>query len=212
MNFDDIRQTWRSAQNQAPAAHLEKEKMKFFTDLRRRRRGAVIFMIWILAVLTTLTVSLGRFVLSPDPAKPPMNLANEWAVIVLLALPWICLGIFYQKYRRHCAAHADYNRSISGSLRGLLDENRLARDRQKWAAILSGVMLLLIPVIVYQLRAAGKAGDEVLVPAFVMLPLLMGAIYLGMAWHRRWVLAPRQRELEGLLAAYNEDDEASATR
>ncbi len=45
-----------------------------------------------------------------------------------------------------------------------------------------------------------------------MLTLLMGAIYLGMAWHRRWVLAPRQRELEGLLAAYNEDDEASATR
>ncbi len=212
MNFDDIRQTWGSAHNQPPPADLEKEKMKFFTDLRRRRRGAVIFMLWILAVLTIVTVRLGFFVLSPDPAKPPINLANEWAVFVLLALPWMCLLIFFRKYRRHCAAHTDYDRSISVTLRGLLDENRMTRERQKWVAILNGVTLLLIPVIVYQLRAAGKAGDEILVPAFVMLPLLMGAIYLGMLWHQRRVLAPRQRELEALLAAYGEDDGAAAAR
>lgn len=212
MNFDNIRQTWRSPHNQPPAAQLERDKMKFFTDLRRRRRGAVIFMIWIFAVLTALTVRLGLFVLRPDPAKEPFDLASEWAVFGLMALPWICLAIFYWKYRRHTAAHADYGRSISASLRGLLDENRLTRDRQKTVAILNGVVLLLIPVIVYQLRAVGKAGDEILVPAFVLLPLLMGTIYLGMLWHQRRVLAPRRHELERLLAAYNEDEGASAPK
>jgi hypothetical protein len=32
-------------------------------------------------------------------------------------------------------------------------------------------MLLLMPVIVRQLQASGKAGDEIVVPAFVVLPV-----------------------------------------
>lgn len=210
MNFDEIRQTWQSAPNQPAAAQLQKDKMKFYTELRRRRRGAAIFMIWILAVLTAGSFQLLKFILRPDPAKPAFDWAGEWSVLVLLALPWAALAIFYRAYRRHRAAHAGYDQSIQASLRGLLDENQLAQHRQKWAAILCGVMLLVIPVVVYQLRAVGKAGDEILVPAFVLLPLLLAAIYAGLFIYQHRVLTPRRRKLEALLAGYGDEGKTVA--
>ena len=205
MNFDDIQKTWQSPHNRPSTAQLEKDKMNFLTDLRKRNRGAVLFMLWILGVLLFLTGKILLHFVWPDPAKVVIDLSREWAVIPLLALPWLCLLVFFKKYRRHRAAHPDYARSISASLRALLDENRLARERQKWVALLSGVMLLLMPLIVHQLRAVGKAGDEILVPAFVLLPALMLCIFLGMLWHQRRVLLPRKRELEQLLASYGDE-------
>lgn len=205
MNFDDIQKTWQSPHNRPDTAQLEKDKMKFLADLRKRNRGAVIFMIWILCVLTFLTGKVGWHLAWPDPAENAIDLSGEWGVILLLGLPWICLLIFFRQYRRYRAANAGCERSLSASVRALLDENRLARERQKWAAILNGLMLLLMPFLVYQLRAAGKAGDEILVPAFVMLPALMLCIWCGMFWHQRRVLLPRKRELEALLATYGGD-------
>ena len=49
----------------------------------------------------------------------------------------------------------------------------------------------------------GKAGDEILVPAFVLLPLLMLGVSGGMLWRDRQILGPRQRHLESLLASYD---------
>ena len=205
MNFDDIQKTWQSPQNQPSAAQLEQDKMNFLTDLRKRNRGTVLFMLWILGVLLFLTAKIVLHIAWPDPAKDAIDLSREWSVIPLFALPWLCLLAFFRKYRRHRAAHPDYARSISASVRALLDENHLARERQKWAALLSGVMLLLMPLIVHQLRAVGKAGDEILVPAFVLLPALMLCIFLGMLWHQRRVLLPRKRQLEDLLASYGDE-------
>ena len=205
MNFDDIQKTWQSPHNRPSAAQLEKDKMNFLTDLRKRNRGAVFFMLWILGVLTFLTGRIVLHLLWPDSSIDAIDLTREWAVVPLLALPWLCLLIYFKKYRRYRAAHLNYERSISASVRVLLDENRLARDRQKWTAALSSVMLLLMPLIVYQLRAVGKAGDEILVPAFVLLPALMLGIFLGMLWHHSRVLLPRKRELEALLATYREE-------
>ena len=206
MNFDDIQKTWHSPQNRPSAAQLENEKMKFLTDLRRRHCGAVFFMLWILAVLTFLTGKVVFHLLWPDPSMDTIDFTREWSIVPLFALPWLCLFVFFRKYRRHRAQHANYERSISASVRALLDENRLARERQKWAALLSGTMLLLMPLIVYQLRAVGKAGDEILVPAFVILPAFMLCVFLGMIWHHRRTLLPRKRELEALRAAYGEDE------
>jgi hypothetical protein len=115
------------------------------------------------------------------------------------------LLVFFRKYRRYRSANVNAEGSISASIRALLDENRLERERQKWAGLLAGAALLLMPLIVYQLRAVGKAGDEILVPAFVMFPALMICIHGSLWWYRHRVLNPRRRELESLLAAYVED-------
>ncbi len=204
MNFDDIQKTWQSPHNRPSAAQLEKDKMKFLTDLRRRNRSAVVFMWVIAAVLTFITGEVLFHLLWPDPSMDTIDLSREWSVVPLLALPWFCIAIFFRKYRRYRGRHPLSEGSISASLRALLDENRLARERHKWAAIAGGVMLVLMPLIVYQLRAAGKAGDEILVPAFVILPAIMLCVFLGAAWHQRRVLDPRKRELEALLQTYQE--------
>lgn len=202
MNFDDIQKTWQSPLNRPTPAQIESDKMNFLTDLRKRNRGAVIFMLWILALLTFITGRVVLQLIAPSPASDPIDLSREWAMVPLLALPWIALAIFYRKYRGYRHRNPDSGSSISASVRALRDENRLARERHRWVSILSAGMLLLMPLIVYQLRAVGKAGDEILVPAFVLLPALMLAIFIGMRWHDRRVLQPRQRELEELLANY----------
>lgn len=209
MNFDDISKTWRSPHNQPSAAQLENDKMKFLNDLRKRHRGEIAFMIWILAVLSFLTGAFVLHLFRPDPAEPLTDLSREWGTIVLLALPWATLGVFYKKFRQHRERHSSPERSIRASVEALLDDKRVEADRYKWAGLLNVAMVLLMPLLVYQLRAAGKAGDEILVPAFVVLPALMLAICAAMLGYRRRVLLPRQRELEALLLTYRETEEAS---
>lgn len=60
MNFADIENMWRSPLNRPALEQIEKDKMQFATELRRRHRGFVIFLTWIFTVLTLLT---GRLVL-----------------------------------------------------------------------------------------------------------------------------------------------------
>jgi hypothetical protein len=52
--------------------------------------------------------------------------------------------------------------------------------------------------VVGQLRATGKAGDEILWPAFVGWPLLAGAILAALWWQDRYRLLPRRHQLEAL--------------
>ena len=52
-------------------------------------------------------------------------------------------------------------------------------------------------------RAALDPGDEIVVPAFVIFPLLLLGIFLASTHRYRTKLLPRQRELENLLASYN---------
>lgn len=120
----------------------------------------------------------------------------------LCLLPLVALGIFWRNHLWHRSSHADPGRSISASLRALLDENRLARSRVKVVSSLYGLMLVLLPLIVFQLRAVGKAGDEILVPAFVLFPALVIGLFIGITRYDRRRLQPRQRELEALLRSY----------
>lgn len=203
MKTDDLETLWQSPLNQPSAAQQHTQNMKFLSDLKRRRRGAVFFMGWILLVLSGLTgfVLFQFFGRGFGGGGTPF--AREWAVLLLLALPWAGLVVFFRKYRRHRQAHPGYDLSIADSLRALLDENRMARSRQKWVALLWILMLLIMPLMVHQLRVVGKAGDEILVPAFVLLPMLMLAVFGWMMWHDRQVMLPRKRQLEELLAGYD---------
>jgi hypothetical protein len=87
-------------------------------------------------------------------------------------------------------------------VRALLDENRLERARFKTVSWLQATTLVVPLLIVVQLRAVGKAGDEILIPAFVFLPAIIIAIFAGSSFRYRRRLLPRKRELEALLASY----------
>ena len=88
--------------------------------------------------------------------------------------------------------------AIGDTVRGLLEENATARAGLRVTAGLLGATVLLLPVVVWRLRATGKAGDEILWPAFLGWPLLAGALLAALWWQDRHRLLPRRRHLEAL--------------
>jgi len=202
MNFADIENTWRSRHNRPSAAELEEMKMKFATDLRARRRTFSIWIAIVLGALAVFTVRLAWFIVAPAPGQDGFDLGREWGALVLFALPW-CAGIFFlRRFLRHRAQHADYARSIAASVRAALDENRLAQTRTKVVSVLLIATALLLPLIVHQLRAVGKAGDEILLPAYVLFPAFVVIELLVLRYYLRRKLVPRQQELEAVLRDY----------
>lgn len=202
MNFADIENTWRSPHNQPSRAEIETMKNEFTSELRRRRRGLIVFLIVVFAALTAITTLFGLMALGLTRGGDDFSFTREWGAVIFLLLPWAAAVAIARRALRHHREHADPSRSIAESVRALLDENAAERARARTGAILHGVMLLVLPVVVWQLRAVGKAGDEILVPAFVVWPLIVGGILVGMYWHYRRKLLPRRRELEALLKSY----------
>ena len=202
MNFADIESLWRSPQNRPDAAELEKQKMHFVTLLKKRRRDAVGLLVLSAIPLTYLTLKLASHLIWPNPKLDRVDLAHEWAVVPFFLLPWIGWLVMLRLYRRHQARHPDYAESVQASVQALLDENRTEQTRHKWVAGLLLASMALLPVIIAQLRAVGKAGDEILVPAFVIYPAYVAAMVAWTVFSLRRRLRPRQRELEALLKSY----------
>ena len=201
MDLGDLTRVWRSPHNQPSAAQLEQDKMKFTTDLRRRHQGFVAFMAFVLAALVFTTGMILFHLIWPGPATDSVDFTREWAVIPFFVMPWVAWIYFVLQYRRHRSRHPDCDASIRASLQALLDENRLSRRRNVLIACLQAGFLLILPLIIGQLKAVGKAGSEIDV-MFVVVPAIFGAIMLGMLWNHRRTLLPRQRELEALLKSY----------
>jgi hypothetical protein len=205
MSFDDLQSLWQTPENQPSAASRESMRTHFLTTLRARQRRVVLFLGFVVAGLLVPTTLLLASLLRPaSGAGKDIDAVREWSVFLLLALPWIGAGIFVRQFLRHRQLHPHPDQSIHDCLRALLDENRLARLRYLGAAALNGAMLLLMPVIVRQLQASGKAGNEIVVPAFVVLPGLLLVIFVSLGVHYRRRLLPEKRSLETLLAAYAE--------
>ncbi|HUG10967.1 MAG TPA: hypothetical protein VMM36_08130 [Opitutaceae bacterium] len=202
MNFADIENAWQSPHNRPSQAQIEMMKNEFATDLRRRRRGLWIFLSIVFASLTVITVLAAINVVTPGPAERRIDVSREWGAILFLTVPWVAVIFLARRALRHGREHADPSASIAASVRASLDENAMSQTRVKTAAILHGVILLLLPLVVWQLRAVGKAGDEILVPAFVLWPLLAVGMLFGMYWHYTRKLLPRKRALEELLKSY----------
>jgi hypothetical protein len=203
MNFAEIQNAWKSPQNRPTAAQLEKDKMNFITELRRRHRGNRIFLGLVLIPLVYFTAKVVLHVLWPDPALDKVDFTREWAIIPFFALPWIGWFALLRLHRQHRARSANYDRSINASVTALLDENRTERIRYKFIAALLIASVIILPIIVFQLRAVGKAGDEILVPALVIYPVYVLGMLGWFAYTFRKKLDPKKRDLESLLQSYD---------
>lgn len=201
MNYDELERAWHSPRNRLTPAEIAATRERFAEELERKRRGTKVLLLVVFAGLSLLTLRMIAAVLWPAPGQE-IDVAREWAPLLFLALPWIGAVFLARRVARHEREHGHPERSLANSVRALLDENRLSRARLKVLALLHGAMLVLLPLVVWQLRAVGKAGDEIALPAFVGWPLVAGAILIGMWWHSRRKLVPRQRQLEELLRDY----------
>lgn len=202
MNFEDIESVWRSPHNQPSATELGQHKMKLVAALRRRHRASRGLLWLTLIPLLFLTTLIVRQVFWPDPALDQADLGREWAVIPLFALPWAGWFVMLRLYLRHQRRHPDYDRSISASVAASLDENRTERTRHK---VIAGLLLASVPLIIliaHQLRAVGKAGHEILLPAYVIWPAYVALMVAWFGWHYFRRLLPKQSQLEALARSY----------
>jgi len=204
MNFDELESVWRSPHNQPTANELEQHKMKLVTELRRRHRASLGLLWLTLLPLLIITYLIVQHALWPEPSHTPMNWEREWAVLPFLTLPWLGWFMMLRLYLRHQRRHPDCDRSIGESVAASLDENRTERTRYQ---VIAGVLLASIPLVmlvVHQLRAVGKAGDEILMPAYVIWPAYVAAMVAWFGWYYFRRLLPRKRQLEELAQAYQQ--------
>lgn len=197
MSYDELEKAWRSPRNTIEVGILAAAQQGFLTDLARRRRGTRVFLTLTLGALTLLTA---RVAVSawPQEGRPLIGLTRDWASLLFLTLPWLGVGLLFRRALRHERAHPAPGMSVRDALLALLDETAMARTRLKIVAGLHGATLALLPLVVWQLRATGKAGDEILWPAFVGWPLIAVAILAALWWYDRSQLQPRQRQLVAL--------------
>lgn len=203
MNYADIESLWQSPANQLPPEELARHQKRFLADLQKKHRG---FLLFITSVIFTLTIITGRLVYvvtTRSAGESPLSLPNTWASFLLLTLTWIAPLILILQYRRHRRKTAVDHPTLRDTAAALLSENRLSRFRLKLIACLHGLLLVLLPAVVWQLRASGRAGDEIVFPAFVLWPAISSCILLTMFWYHQKRLRPRQEQLESLLKNYN---------
>jgi len=197
MNSADLECAWRSPRNSGDPKALAAAHDRLFADLHRRRRARRLCLALVLGALTLLS---GRVVLAawPRGGTSTIHPARDWASLLFLALPWTGFALLARQMRRHERGHQQPGETVGDTVRALLDENATARAGLRVTAGLLGATLLLLPFVVGQLRATGKAGDEILWPAFVGWPLLAGAILAALWWQDRYRLLPRRHQLEAL--------------
>jgi hypothetical protein len=205
MNYDELETAWRSPRNTAEATTLAAAQARFVADLAQRRRGTRLFLALVFGALTLITV---RVIVSAWPlgGSPTIELAHDGASLLFLAVPWVGFGVLIHRMRRHERVHPGLGRSVRQALSALLDEIAMARARLKVVASLHGATLVLLPLVVWQLRKTGKAGDEILWPAFVGWPLFAVGILVALWWYDRSRLRPRQRQLEALHREYEREE------
>lgn len=202
MNFADLEKTWRSPHNRPSPAEMESMKIQFIAEHDRRRRNLKRFLFLVTAVLGFLTLRFAVQAFRANAGTSDFNFSREWGAVVFLLLPWGAVAFLARRLSRHDRVHGNSASTLADSILMLLNENRMSRTRLKVMGWLYGATLLVLPLVVYQLRAVGKAGDEILLPAFVGWPLLAAGIFSIMWWYDRRKLRPRQEELAALLKSY----------
>lgn len=203
MNPEDIESLWRSAHNHPAPDELARQRDQLLADLRRRRRTSQ-GLLWITALpLLAFTVRIALRLLAGD-APPLVDWRAEWAVIPFLALPWIGWLLLLRRHWNHLRRHPDVDGSIRAGLEASLDENRAERHRTLVVCALLLASAPLLFLVVQQLRAVHKAGDEILLPALVGWPAYVAVMTGWLAWGYFRRLLPRARRLEDLVAAYRQ--------
>lgn len=205
VNDHEIERVWRSPRNTPDVVGLAAAQARFLADLARRRRGRRLFLVLVLGALTLISA---RVVLSVwlHEGVSDMEFTRDWASLLFLAIPWLGLGLLMRRVVRHERAYPAKGNSIREILWALLDEIAMARAHFKVVAGLLASTLVLLPLVVWQLRATGKAGDEILWPAFIGWPLIAGTILSLLWWYDRFRLRPRQRQLETLRREYEREE------
>lgn len=202
MNFADIENAWRSPHNRPDAAALEKQKMQFLTELRRNRRATRGLLFLSAVPLVFFTTKIALHLVAPNPALVRVDLTREWAILPFFALPWIGWFALLREYVAGGRGHIGEDTSIQTSVAALLAEIRSQRRAHLIVGVLLVLSAIVLPLIAHQLRAVGKVGDGILLPAYILYPAYVLGMIAWVVWQDRRKLRPRESELRAVLESY----------
>lgn len=184
MSMNDIENAWRSPRNQPTPEEIERERAKCLAKLRNRQRGFYVCMALVFTWLTIFTGAMIRHWLWPDAAKNAILFSREWAIVPLLALPWIAAIGFVIQYRRR-SRQVPASGSIADSLRALAAQARLSAGRKKTILWMHLVSTPLLALSVMQIYAAGKARPNEVASMALVFVVLVGTSVAALAYDLR---------------------------
>lgn len=198
MNEHDIASAWNSGANRPDPAATLQLKEELVRRLRRQHWRELAWLAWTCLLLTALSVHLvpwlvfhGRF-----------DARTDWVLVPLLALPWGFTLYFVREFRARRAGSAAAADSIQAALRTAARENVAAATTLKLVATLQGLFVLLLPVVIQQLHAAGKVqGRELIQMVFLFGGCLLGGFAFVLLKYFREV-RPEGARIARLLEAY----------
>jgi hypothetical protein len=199
MNLNEIQNLWNSAGNRPPTAIQQQWADKFTRQMIRRRRFQSAWLINTFLWLTLVTVLAGWNVM-----KKKVALDQEWALFPLLIVPWAFAFHFLRRYLKPAAPIARGEISVAESLRAALNSNKAEQSHLKLVGVLFAIMIPVLAVSLWQLRATHK----VLAHELMSMVILFGGVLLvssaGIAARYFGRVLPQQRQINALLAELNE--------
>jgi len=199
MNLNEMQSLWNSPGNRPPTAAQQQLADKFTRQMIRRRRFQTF---WLIHTLVWLTLITGLAVWNVMAKK--VALGQEWALIPLLLVPWAFAIHFLRRYLKPAAPIARGEVSVADSFRAALGSNRTEQSHLKLVGLLFAIMIPVLAVSMWQLRAA----DKVSAREMTSMAIFFGGVLLvsgaGVAARYFGRLLPQQRQLNELLAELNE--------
>jgi ferric-dicitrate binding protein FerR (iron transport regulator) len=199
IDFAALEAAWRSSANNPTAAATRYLAEDLAATMKRRRVAldrtlifaGVALGLWLIRVLYDVAMRRGD----------PIDLAGEWAVVPLLALPVVLLVIML-KLRRRDVRLPDAQTPLAEGFRAALSEN--AASMRRMAMIAAGQLLAapLLAAALMQLGTSGKMAPHEQLSAAVVLGggLFAGMVFVAVRYFTE--LVPERRHLTNLVKQY----------
>lgn len=197
MTNSDLDRIWNSPENN-PTEHAPRLARQFLRGLHRRRQLERLWLIWTVVALTTITGFAAWLITTTDR----IQLEREWALLLLLIIPWIFACHFVREFfdRPQCPSEGSIKETFEASLAG----NKVARNRVKTIGLLYLVMIPVLAISMQQLAMTNKIRpheQDSLIAVLVSVLLASGGMML--VRYFRYLL-PQRHRLEKLLRDYTD--------
>jgi hypothetical protein len=195
MSYDEMKDLWKSPANRPTPSETEQHRETLVRSLRREHRGFCMRLGIAMAMLLVPVVRLAWFIVEGGA----FALTREWAVLLLLLIPWVGALMFIRRHLQHRRAHAGFEQSVSRAVRALLDANHAAQQRGR---VIQGLLALSAPVMalcIWQLQVVGKARPHEAASLATVMAIIIAASFGGIYWEIRR-LRPEERRLAALVS------------
>ena len=195
MTNNDLDRAWNSPENN-PSEQAPLLAQQFLRGCQRRRQLERLWLIWTFVTLATISGFAAWLIVATDR----IQLEREWALLLLLIIPWGFAGYFLRGFFKSPPSSKEL--SIKESFEASLVSNQAARKRLKTIGLLYLIMIPVLTISIQQLAITNKTRphEQDSLIMFLAAVLLVSGGTMAVRYFR--YLRPQGRKLEKLLREY----------